>query len=108
MFEDLRRAVKKIPKGKVATYGQVAEAAGHPRGARQAAWSLKVFDPKLPWHRVIGKASAKQGKILLRGANGVEQIQRLEAEGVVVQGLRVDLQRFGHVFATVLISAVLI
>jgi methylated-DNA-protein-cysteine methyltransferase related protein len=103
MFEELRRAVKKIPKGKVATYGQVAQAAGFPRGARQAAWALKVFDPKLPWHRVIGRVSAKQGKILLRGAQGVEQMQRLEAEGVAVQGLRVDLVRFGHIFPIVLI-----
>ena len=38
MFEELRRYVKKIPKGKVATYGQVALAAGFPTGSRQAAW----------------------------------------------------------------------
>lgn len=98
MFEDLRRTVKRIPKGKVATYGDVAEAAGHPRGARQVAWSLKTFDPTLPWQRVIGRSSAKRGKILLRGASGVEQAQRLEAEGVVVHGIYVDLERFGHSF----------
>ena len=98
MFEDLRRKVKKIRKGKVATYCDVAIAAGHPRGARQVAWSLRTFDPSLPWHRVIGRASAKWGKILLRGAGGVDQMQRLEAEGVAVQGIRVDLQKFGHRF----------
>jgi alkylated DNA nucleotide flippase Atl1 len=53
---------------------------------------LKKFDPELPWHRVIGKG----GKILLRGESGVEQIQRLEAEGVPVAGTRVDLRRFGY------------
>ena len=94
MFVEIRKWVKKIPKGKVATYGQVAIAAGFPRGARQVAWALKTFDPTLPWQRVIGTG----GKILLRGANGVEQVQRLEAEGVVVHGTRVDLKRFGYVY----------
>ena len=98
MFEELRRYVRKIPKGKVATYGQVALAAGFPTGSRQAAWALKTFDPTLPWHRVIGKVSRKRGKILLRGANGVEQAQRLESEGVTVNGIHIDLERFGHVF----------
>lgn len=98
MFEEIRKVVKKIPKGKVATYGQVAEAAGFPRGSRQAAWALRVFDPKLPWQRVIGKAGAHRGKILLRGANGVEQVQRLGAEGVMVQGIYVDLKKYGHLF----------
>ncbi len=93
MFPEIRAVVKKIPKGKVSTYGQVADKAGFPRGARQVAWALRVFDPKLPWHRVVGKG----GKVLLRGANGVEQIQRLEAEGVVVHGSRIDLNRFGIV-----------
>ena len=103
MFDEIRKYVKKIPKGKVATYGQVAEAAGFPRGSRQVAWSLKVFDPKLPWQRVIGKAGAHRGKILLRGASGVEQVQRLSAEGVAVNGIYVDMRRFGHVFLTFLL-----
>jgi methylated-DNA-protein-cysteine methyltransferase-like protein len=98
MFEEVRRIVRKIPKGKVATYGQVAEAAGYPRGSRQVAWALRTFEPGLPWHRVIGKASSSRGKVLLRGQNGVEQVQRLEAEGVAVQGIHVDLTRFAHDF----------
>lgn len=94
MFVEIRKWVKKIPRGKVCSYGDVAIAAGFPRGSRQVAWSLKVFDPTLPWHRVVGKG----GKILLRGAPGVEQAQRLEAEGVIVHGTRIDIKRFGHVF----------
>jgi len=94
MFDAMRAVVRRIPKGKVTTYGDVAIAAGFPTGARQAAWCLKGAGPFLPWHRVIGKG----GKILLRGANGVEQVQRLEAEGVKVHGTRVDLKRFGHTF----------
>lgn len=91
MFDKMRAVVRKIPRGKVTTYGDVARAAGYPTCSRQAAWCLKKFDPALPWHRVIGKG----GKILLRGDGGVEQVQRLEAEGVTVAGTRVDLRRFG-------------
>lgn len=94
MFVEIRKWVKKIPRGKVSTYGEVAIAAGFPRGSRQVAWALKTFDPTLPWHRVIGKG----GKVLLRGASGVEQVQRLEAEGITVHGTRIDMKRFGHVF----------
>ncbi|MDX2267114.1 MAG: MGMT family protein [Bryobacter sp.] len=95
MFPEIRQVVRKIPRGKVATYGEVAAAAGFPRGARQVAWALKAFDPALPWHRVIGKASARKGKILLRGASGAEQAQRLEVEGVVVRGIWIELEQFG-------------
>ena len=92
MFDKMRAVVRRVPRGRVTTYGDVARAAGFPTCSRQAAWCLKKFDPALPWHRVIGKG----GKVLLRGDSGVEQIQRLEAEGVVVAGVRVDLRRFGH------------
>ena len=97
MFDLMRRQVRKVPKGKVATYGDIAIAAGFPTGSRQAAWSLKGADPLLPWHRIIGKG----GKILLRGQNGVEQVLRLDAEGVEVHGTRVDLKKFGFVFRTI-------
>jgi methylated-DNA-protein-cysteine methyltransferase-like protein len=98
MFEAIRRYVRKIPRGRVATYGQVAEAAGFPRGSRQVAWSLKDAPPNLPWQRVIGKAARGRGKILLRGPNGVAQVLQLESEGVRVDGLYVDLDRFGYQF----------
>lgn len=91
MFDSMRAVVRRVPRGRVTTYGDVARAAGFPTCSRQAAWCLKKFDPALPWHRVIGKG----GKVLLRGSSGVEQVQRLEAEGVVVAGTRVDLRRFG-------------
>lgn len=94
MFDVIRSFVRKVPKGRVTTYGDVAVAAGYPTGSRQVAWALKGAGPMLPWHRVIGKG----GKILLRGGSGVEQVQRLEAEGVVVHGARVDLKRFGFDF----------
>lgn len=85
MFDELRRVIRKIPKGKVATYGEVARAAGFPGAARQAAWALRGSDGKLPWHRVL----AAGGRIALSGSAGLEQRVRLESEGVQFRGGRV-------------------
>jgi methylated-DNA-protein-cysteine methyltransferase-like protein len=95
MFDAMRAVVRQIPRGQVATYGQVAALAGHPRGSRQVAWALRQFDAGLPWHRVVGKVGARYGKVLLRGAAGVEQVMRLEAEGVRLHGTRIRLDDHG-------------
>ena len=87
MFEAIWRAVRKIPRGKVATYGSVAKAAGHPGAARQVVWALRATSG-LPWHRVVGAG----GRILLPGANGMEQRMKLEFEGVHFAGLRVCMR----------------
>jgi methylated-DNA-protein-cysteine methyltransferase-like protein len=79
MFEAIRQTVSRIPRGKVATYGAVARAAGFPGAARQTAWALRNSDGNLAWHRVLGTG----GRILLRGEAGLEQRLRLEAEGVI-------------------------
>ena len=80
-------AIRKIPKGKVSTYGAVARAAGYPGAARRVAWTLhRSFG--LPWQRVLGAG----GEIKLRGDSAVEQRLRLEAEGVVFRGRRVDMK----------------
>jgi methylated-DNA-protein-cysteine methyltransferase-like protein len=85
MFDEMRAVIRKIPKGKVATYGAVARAAGFPDAARQAAWALRDSDGKLPWHRVL----AAGGRIALRGSAGLDQRVRLESEGVQFRGGRV-------------------
>ena len=92
MFDELRTAIRKIPRGKVATYGAVAKAAGFPGAARQVAWALQRTDGRLPWHRVLGSA----GKILLPGAAGLDQQLRLKSEGVAFRGakVRMDLHEF--------------
>jgi methylated-DNA-protein-cysteine methyltransferase related protein len=80
--------IRKIPRGKVSTYGAVARAAGFPGAARRVAWTLhRSFG--LPWHRVLGAG----GEIKLRGDSAVEQRLRLEAEGVAFRGRRVDMRR---------------
>jgi methylated-DNA-protein-cysteine methyltransferase-like protein len=91
--------VKRIPRGRVATYGQVAELAGIPGGARVAGAALKVSKPKhgLPWQRVIGKASKLRGRIAIHDPVGAAmQRQLLEHEGVTVgdTGL-IALDEFG-------------
>ena len=64
------------------TYGEVAEAAGHPGCARQVVWALRNSTPDMPWHRVVGAGY----KILLPGEAGLEQRIRLEAEGWTLAG----------------------
>jgi len=79
--KDVVRLIKRIPRGKVATYGQIAGLAGSPRGARQVVRTLHSSWEKegLPWHRVINA----QGRIALRPGQGYElQKALLEAEGV--------------------------
>ncbi len=89
-FEDIRRIVRRIPRGKVATYGQVAAAAGHPETARQVAWALRGTSEKgLPWQRVLGRG----GRILLPGEAGQMQRTLLELEGVQFSGARVDMRK---------------
>jgi len=82
-------AIRKIPCGKVSTYGAVARMAGHPGAARQVVGVLRsAFG--LPWQRVLGAG----GQIKLRGDSAIEQRLRLEAEGVAFRGRRVDMKRY--------------
>jgi methylated-DNA-protein-cysteine methyltransferase-like protein len=87
LFRAIRAVIRKIPRGHVATYGQVAELAGIPGGARIAAAALKTSKPadRLPWQRVIGKAGKLRGRIAIHDPVGAA-IQRnlLEEEGVTV------------------------
>jgi methylated-DNA-protein-cysteine methyltransferase-like protein len=79
--------VRRIPRGKVATYGQVAELAGLPRRHRAVAAALRFVDPaeRLPWHRVVGKRSRTTARIAITDAAGRrEQARRLVREGVAV------------------------
>jgi methylated-DNA-protein-cysteine methyltransferase related protein len=74
-------AVRRIPKGRVATYGQIAALAGLPRQARQVGYALAALRGlNVPWHRVINA----RGEISPRSNPGPEQLQRvlLEREGV--------------------------
>jgi methylated-DNA-protein-cysteine methyltransferase-like protein len=89
-------AVRGIPRGCVATYGEIARLLGVPRGARAVGWALRSLTParerRVPWHRVVGA----QGRIALRrGVGPLLQRRRLREEGVTFRNGRVDLSRHG-------------
>jgi methylated-DNA-protein-cysteine methyltransferase related protein len=87
--------VKQIPKGKVATYGEVAKLSGLPGQQRLVGYALHNLpsNSKVPWQRVINA----QGKISLPKRTGGYRRQRklLEKEGVVFSEDVIDLERFG-------------
>ncbi len=88
-------AVKKIPKGRVATYAQVAEMAGDKKMARAVGNALhKNPDPStIPCHRVVNSKGELAGEYAFGGA--WKQAEILESEGVEVQSGKVDLKKYG-------------
>ena len=91
----IREVVDSIPRGRVATYGQVALLAGYPRAARLAGQTMASLEAgsETPWHRVVNA----RGAISPRGEPVVENLQRimLEEEGVEVgPNGRIDLDRY--------------
>ena len=94
-WEHFYAVVRRIPSGRVVTYGQVAELAGSPGQARQVGWALHALQrgTRVPWQRVVNA----RGACSLRPGSGSEheQRRRLEAEGVAFgAGGRIDLPRF--------------
>ena len=88
------RVIRRIPRGRVATYGQVARLAGLPGHARQVGYALHALraSTTVPWQRVINAA----GKISLRPmTGGISQRMLLEKEGIVFSGERVPLASYG-------------
>lgn len=87
LYRRIYTIVRKIPRGTVATYGQVAELAGIPGGARVAGAAMKTSKPsdRLPWQRVIGKAGKLRGRIAIHDPVGAAvQRKLLEDEGITV------------------------
>ena len=103
-FESIWRVVAKVPRGRVATYGQIARMAGLVNGARTVGWALRALPSgrriggrTVPWHRVINA----QGTISPRGRGEEERQGRaLRGEGIRFEpGGRVELGRYlwrGH------------
>ncbi len=96
-YERIYRVIRRIPRGRVATYGQVAAFAGIPGRARQVGYALHVVpaSARVPWHRVINA----RGEISLRkSGESTQQRTLLEKEGVVFDAEgRVSLKRYGWV-----------
>lgn len=86
LYRDFYDVVRKIPEGRVVTYGQLAELAGRPGAARAAGAAMRCIPEELglPWQRVIGKKGPGHGKVSIHDpVGGAIQRQMLEAEGVV-------------------------
>ncbi len=90
----IKKAIRAIPRGQVATYSQIASLAGNYKAARQVARVLHASSDKdrLPWHRVI----SSRGVISLARGRGFEEQKRLlRKEGVAVdRSGRIDLKEF--------------
>ena len=101
-FERVWRVVAKVPRGRVATYGQIARMAGLLNGARTVGWALRALPDgrrvggrPVPWHRVINA----RGTISLRGRGdgreAVRQSAALRREGIAFKpGGRIELGRY--------------
>lgn len=93
-FELIYEAVRRIPRGKVATYGQIAMLAGNPRWSRVVGYALHV-NPEpgvIPCHRVVNRYGEPSSAFAFGGIN--EQILLLRDEGVELTDGRVDLTKY--------------
>ena len=94
LYEKIYAIVRRVPQGKVATYGQIAILAGFPRHARHVGYALRALPEgsNLPWHRIINS----RGEVSPRGFTGHDELQQqlLEDEDVEFDARgRVDLSQ---------------
>lgn len=95
VFQRIYEVVKRIPKGKVATYGQIALAAGNPRWARVVGYALHVNpDPEsIPCYRVVDRGGRVSPAFVFGGQN--VQIEMLKADGIkFIDETHVDMANF--------------
>jgi methylated-DNA-protein-cysteine methyltransferase-like protein len=99
LYFRIYNVVRRIPKGKVATYGQIAALANAPRASQVVGWALrnKAANSKMPWHRVINR----EGMISIENFNAPKemQVKLLRDEDIEVEeregNFWVDLKKFG-------------
>lgn len=77
-FKKVHSVTKKIPYGKVSTYGDIAEACGIRSSARSVGWALNGCGPDIPAHRVVNRFGALTGKIHFGDPNLMEELLRSE------------------------------
>ena len=98
LYDEFYAVVRRIPRGRVLTYGQVAELAGHPGAARAAGAAMRASPGRgLPWQRVVGAHARGLGKVaILDPIGGAVQRALLEKEGVTfMPGGYIALARHG-------------
>lgn len=98
-YAAIYQVVRRIPRGRVLTYGQVAELAGMPGAARAVGAAMRASTPEqgLPWQRVVGKRGPDLGLVRIHDALGAGmQRTLLEAEGVTfTAGGAISLSTYG-------------
>ena len=99
-WAEIYRIVRRVPRGRVTTYGGIAALAGKPRGARQVGYALAALrgaKHDVPWQRVLGARPRGMAAVSILDPMGAAvQQQLLEREGIAFDdGGRVDLSRFG-------------
>ena len=94
-WEAVYRLVKKIPRGRVITYGELAKKLRLPGGARVAGYAMAACPSGsgIPWHRVVGAG----GRLLIREPYASLQRRLIETEGVALVGARVDMKRYSWI-----------
>ena len=90
-WDPVYKLVKKIPRGRVTTYGAVAKALRLRGGARAAGHAMAACPSGkgIPWHRVVGAG----GRLLIREPHSSLQRRLLETEGVAIDGKRVNMKK---------------
>ena len=88
-WDPVYRLIKKIPRGKVTTYGELARALRLPGGARAVGFAMAACPNGrgIPWHRVVGAG----GYLRIPEPHGSLQRRLLEAEGVVIEDAKLDI-----------------
>jgi methylated-DNA-protein-cysteine methyltransferase related protein len=92
-WDPVYRLVKKVPRGRVITYGQIARLLDLRGGARSAGYAMAASPngKGIPWHRVV----AAGGKLMVREPYASLQRRMLESEGTPIKGARVDIEACG-------------
>jgi methylated-DNA-protein-cysteine methyltransferase-like protein len=92
-WQTVYRRVKKIPRGRVITYGELAKEVHLPGGARAAGYAMAACPSGrgIPWHRVVGAG----GRLLIREPYASLQRKLLTSEGVAIEGRQIDMKRYG-------------
>ena len=94
LFPRIYEVVRQVPRGRVASYGQIAGIVGAGCDARMVGYAMAATPEgsDVPWQRIVNR----EGKISLSGQGGEIQRMRLEAEGVTFDARnRIDMKRFG-------------
>ena len=93
MFEEVYAAVRRIPRGRVATYGQIARMIGSPRAARIVGYALSAAPPDVPCHRVVNRQGGLSAAFSPSGRETHRLLLEMEGVGLRKDGT-VDLEKY--------------